>query len=321
MRGTAPADQGRTRTAIRPVRPRPVTFVISSPLHIEAEGSVDPRRVECGESFGRALAGDWQGRGFSLAVWPSRHPDQPCFLELHETTESLSVAAADDALQPSTLVYDQYVSDMVSGMRLSREAGMWFAHPASLDERQAVQTLTLISTDANGAVTVASGGISRGGLSDWTIAPIDTAPFASGERSPKARGRLAPYDLGDVSAATLRCRTPLGSDRRSALEGLAPQAVLDDPTCLLRAVVERQVVESVMTASLADATGDGDPTFRTTLWVERIRDGAVGFDQLQYVQATKVHFAPVADGPIFVWPQVRVATLRRVSRQRRSDFH
>ncbi len=315
--------------------------MISFSLELDTARSIDPKAPDAGDSFVRALAGDWHGRGFSLGVWPSRQAAQPCFLEMHRTSESLFVAPVGDASdgdgapEPSTLVFDQNVSDTISGVPLVREAGMWFAHPASSLEREAGQTLTLISTGSNGEVTIASGDIARSAFAEPAIPPINTAPFAVDAPVPEAgtRGGFAPYDLGDVSEDASRCRTALGAARPSAFEGLTPQAVLDDPTSLLRAVVERQVVERLMTAHVADSTAldllaptgpapcATEATVRTSLWIERIRDGASAFDQLQYVQKAHLHFAPFGAGPTFVWPQVRVATLRRVAACRQVEVH
>lgn len=314
--------------------------MISFALQLEAARSIDLKAPHAGYSFVRALAGDWRGQGFSLGVWPSRQTDRPCFLELHRTSESLFVAPVgetDDsgALEPSTLVFDQNVSDTLSGTPLAREAGMWFVHPASILEREAGQTLTLISTGSNGEVTIASGGIARGVSADVMIPPINTAPFVAGAPTPAAgtRGVFAPYDLADLSENASRCRLGLGAAGSSAFEGLSPQAVLDDPTSLLRAIVERQVVERRMTAHVATTTAldvaapteeaprAAEASFVTSLWIERIRNGAAAFDQLQYVQATTLHFAPFGAGPTFVWPQVRVGTLRRVASRAQAEVH
>ena len=169
--------------------------MISFSPELDTARSIDLKAPDAGDSFVRALAGDWHGRGFSLGVWPSRQAAQPCFLEMHRTSESLVVAPVGDASdgdgapEPSTLVFDQNVSDTISGVPLVREAGMWFAHPASSHEREAGQTLTLISTGSNGEVTIASGDIARSAFAEPAIPPINTAPFAVD--APGARSRHA----------------------------------------------------------------------------------------------------------------------------------
>lgn len=311
------------------------------------------------------LVGRWRGTGFNLIARPDKQGGSPLFLELNQTEENLIFEAigspipnrgfAQDDIELAGVTYLQKISDSVTGGALHIEPGIWVVQPntsappeqppagAPADERIVARMATIPHGNAllaqGLAIPVAS---LPGGT--FAIAPVNTAPFAVGATmpAPGTQGGFPPYDLANVTPAAADFRTPFGDPSPvplpASIDGVAMQAIINDPTRLLQAAIKGQFIEkmvvleigTVATLSQAGKTipislGAGGvenmPFLQTnadavtvfaTFWIETIKEGDGHFLQLQYVQTVLLNFPILGTAKNLSWPHVSVATLRKI---------
>jgi len=303
------------------------------------------------------LAGTWHGKGFNLIARPDGTGGAPLFLELNQTHETLRVDPIGSEIPnrgngvPDIdlfgLTYLQKISDAVTHGALHIEPGIWVNVPdPALPAGQ--QNVVRMATIPHGNALLAQGTAIKvtpaGGT--FAIAPVNTAPFPQGGAMP-AGGTVSAfpeYNL-TVPESAANPRTPLGDappvPLPAAIDGIAMQTVINDPTRLLQEAIKGQNILEMVVINIAtepNPTGtkpvpDGGggieniPFLVTnadtakvfaTFWIERIAHPVHDFMQLQYVQTVILNFpilkpkSPAPPGPApFSWPHVSVATLQK----------
>jgi hypothetical protein len=306
------------------------------------------------------LNGTWHGTGFNLIARPDKQGGSPLFLELNQTNETLKFDAisspipnrgfAQDDITLFGLTYLQRISDAVTQGALHIEPGIWVTQPATTAPSEqapaGAQIVARMGNIPHGNALLAQGlAIPVPSLTNGTfeIKPVNTAPFKVGDPMPPGgtQGGFAPYNLSDLSPAAVNFRTPSGDPEPvplpAAIDGVARQTVINDPTRLLQAAIKDQFIQSMVvlniatTASLNVTTGpvpvplgaggiENMPFLVTnanaaqvfaTFWIETIRLPIGRFMQLQYVQTVMLNFPILGTSTNLSWPHVSVATLRR----------
>jgi hypothetical protein len=317
---------------------------------------ISPANDDISQSLGflKELAGTWHGKGFNLIARPDGLGGAPLFLELNETSETLRITEIGSDIPNRGdgvadidlfgLTYLQKVSDTVTGGALHIEPGIWVRlpdDPASPGRQNVVRMATIPHGNALLAQGTAIQVSPAGGT--FTIAPVNTAPFAIGKPMP-AGGTVSGFPEFDLTVpeSAANPRTPFGNSPAvplpPSIDGVPMQTVINDPTRLLQAAITGQNIKQMIVieiATVANPTGtkpvtgggggienipflqinaDAAVVF-ATFWIETIAHPILGdFMQLQYVQTVILNFPifkpPAAPVP-FSWPHVSVATLRK----------
>ena len=302
------------------------------------------------------LAGTWHGKGFNLIARPDGLGGAPLFLELNQTDETLRIQPIGSEIPNRGngtadvdlfgLTYLQKISDAVTGGALHIEPGIWVTVPdPSLPA--GTQNVVRMGSIPHGNALLAQGTAFKvkpaGGT--FPIAPVNTAPFPQGAPMPPG-GTVSGFKEFDLTVpeSAANPRTPFGDvpavPLPAAIDGVAMQDVINDPTRLLQAAIAGQnidemvVIEIATAASLPQSTGPAPVTAGgggienipflvtnadaalvfATFWLEKIGHPAHHFMQLQYVQTVILNFPILKPGgaPVpFSWPHVSVATLRK----------
>jgi len=309
-------------------------------------------KVDSKLGFLAELAGTWEGEGFNLIARPDKQGGSPLFLELNQTFETLSFIPISssipnrgdivDDIELFGLTYLQKVSDIVTKGALHIEPGIWVHIPSQdVGENQSVARM---GTIPHGNSLLAEGTAIK--LDPFTGNPFDpdavaaanTSPFPTGGTMP-VPGTLAgfaPYDLSNLTPASINFRTPAGNvpaiPLPTTILGVPMQDVILDPTKLLTAALSGQVIESMVVINIATVASllqdqPGQPattkdillgrnagggvedlpflkananvaTVFATFWIEKIQGPTpeTGFMQLQYVQTVLLDFPVVTPG-------------------------
>ncbi len=307
-----------------------------------------------------SLAGNWHGHGFNLIARPDKDGNGPLFLELNQTEETLKVDAiaspipnrgfAQTDIQLFGLTYLQKISDSVTGGALHIEPGIWVLQPQTSAPQEEPppggEIVARMATIPHGnAVLVKGSAIEVPSLTNgsFAIPPVNTSPFGVGKPMPVGgtQGGFPAYNLADLSAAAANFRTPFGNTPAvplpAAIDGVAMQTVVNDPTRLLQQTIKDQFIEKMVVldiATVAQITTTGAPItianggggienmpflvsnadtalVFATFWIETVRHPFQNFLQLQYVQTVILNFPILGTSTNLSWPHVSVATLRK----------
>jgi hypothetical protein len=230
------------------------------------------------------LAGTWEGFGFNLIGRPDKQGGSPVFLELNQTFETLSFTPisstipnrgfAVDDIELFGLTYLQKITDTVTGGALHIEPGIWIHVPSQ--DNGCIQSVARMGTIPHGNSLLAQGSAIKSDPFNGNpfdpdkFAAVNTAPFpvedafpltatppGSGKGMP-APGTLSgfrPYDLFDLTTASVNFRTPAGNTPPIALPtnilGVLMQDVILDPTKLLTAALSGQTISSMVVIDIA----------------------------------------------------------------------
>jgi hypothetical protein len=277
------------------------------------------------------LPGLWMGTGFNLVSRPAFQHQQPFFLELNGTQETLEFTkiggqipnrgSKQNDLFLNGVHYLQEVSDCETHGALHIEPGLWIFVPPSTVPNLTVPTVIRQAIIPHGDSLLAQSTLILDVNSGPTIDSVRSVPFTD-PVIPPLNGNpnnpvtnpvyLVPFSQGKLSA----CCLPTGLD---------VNAVVKDPTQVLRAAIQGQnivhtVVIAISTAAAAGSTGILNIPFVVSnanalqmdaiFWIETVQptDGEV-FLQLQYVQRVILDFPPAPTATNIHWPHISVATL------------
>ncbi|QRP47029.1 heme-binding protein [Amycolatopsis sp. FDAARGOS 1241] len=259
----------------------------------------------------RELPGRWMGRGFNLIARPDKHDNQPFFLQLSATQETLEFApigapvpnrgSAQDDIFFRGVHYTQQISDAVTGGALHFETGQWIDVPATTAPA-APETVARLATIPHGDALLAQGQplTVQGGP---RIDPADSTPITHSTGQPVTNAQyLAPFTT-----------TPLPP-------GIPAGAIANPNVVLTEAIKNQQITETVvLPLSTTDVIGgsaggiqnipfvvtNANATSMTAVfWIEKVSDPVLGeFLQLQYTQTIILNFLDID------WPHINVGTL------------
>ncbi|MEV8614578.1 heme-binding protein [Amycolatopsis sp. NPDC051373] len=259
----------------------------------------------------RELPGRWMGKGFNLISRPDKHDEQPFFLQLSATQETIEFApigapvpnrgSAQDDIFFRGVHYTQQIADAATGGALHFETGMWLDVPATTAPA-APETVTRLATIPHGDALLAQGkplAVPGGPRID----PVDSTPITTSTGKPVTDDKyLAPF-------------------KNTALPvGIPAEAVLNPNVLLTDAIKGQKITETVvLPLSTTDAIGgtaggiqnipfvvaNANATSMTAVfWIEKVEDPVLGhFLQLQYTQTIILRFLGID------WPHINVATL------------
>ena len=278
------------------------------------------------------LPGTWVGTGFNLIARPDFKNNQPFFLEINGTLETLEFThiggdipnrgSEQTDIFLHALHYLQQVADCETHGALHIEPGLWINVPPTTDPNVPSPTVVRHATIPHGDSLLAQSTFIDDNVAGGpTINPVDSFPFTDpiipGLNAPAKNPVTNPQYLAPYSNRTLPgCCLP---------SGLSLNAVVKDPTQVLIAAIKGQtiiktVVIAISTAAAAGSTGILNLPFvvrnanalqmDAIFWIETVQptDGEP-FLQLQYVQRVILDFPPVPKGSNIHWPHISVATL------------
>lgn len=261
------------------------------------------------------LPGIWVGDGFNLISRPDKHDNQPFFLELNKTRETLSFTeigapipnrgSAQDDIVFLGVHYLQQISDTITRGALHLEPGMWLNVPATTDPA-AQATVVRLATIPHGDALLAQGSsfVVPGGP---RIDPASSVPTNS-------VGPDVGQPLTDAAYLAPFTTTPLPPG--------IPAGAIENPNVVLTEAIKHQsIVETtVLTINTTDEVGgsaggienipfvvrNANATSMSAIfWIEKVRheDGSGHYLQLQYTQTVILDFLGIA------WPHIAVGTL------------
>jgi hypothetical protein len=284
-------------------------------------------RQAAADPLGRlaGLAGAWSGTGFNVIWRPNSAAGQDRFLELNLTKETLEFERVPGSIPNRGFLqgdiamfglhYLQQISDANLNAGLHFEPGIWAHVPRTTDPHETV-TVVRMASIPHGTTIVAQGTSTTADESHVPHIPkTDIRPFGIG----------TPTSTIDFPEQTLTIKTAF----RTPAAGLVgvTQAMVDDPTSILRAAIAKQNITSTTrlqvstapkpvigggTANTAFLVGGANGpnadavTVSSTFWLETLDNGPQP-TQLQYSQTVLLNFNGLS------WPHITVATLKRTS--------
>jgi hypothetical protein len=314
---------------------------------------ISPERTNVDAKLGflKELAGTWEGEGFNLIARPDKQGGSPLFLELNQTFETLSFIPISssipnrgdvvDDIELFGLTYLQKITDIVTKGALHIEPGIWIHIPSQ--DVGGNQSVARMATIPHGNSLLAQGTAIKldpfngNPFNPDAVSAANTSPFPTGTPMP-VPGTLsgfAPYDLSNLTPASVNFRTPAGDVPAIALPsdilGVLMQDVILDPTKLLTAALSNQVIKKMVVINVASVTTllqqqtQGQPpkdilqglntgggvedipflktnanvaTVFATFWIETIEGATPDADflQLQYVQTVLLDFPVITPG-------------------------
>lgn len=234
---------------------------------------VSPERSAVDTKLGylKDLAGTWTGEGFNLIARPDKQGGSPLFLELNQTSETLSFIPisssipnrgdVQDDIELFGLTYLQKVTDSVTKGALHIEPGIWIHIPSQ--DVGTTQSVARMGNIPHGNSLLAEGTAIKLDPFDGNpfnpdaLSAANTAPFPIGTAMPVpgTLGGFPPYDLANLTPAAVNFRTPAGNSPPIALPntilGVPMQDIILDPTKLLTAALSGQVIQSMVVITIA----------------------------------------------------------------------
>lgn len=234
---------------------------------------ISPDRAGVGTKLGflAELSGSWAGEGFNLIARPDKQGGSPLFLELNQTSETLSFIPISssipnrgdlvDDIELFGLTYLQKITDSVTKGALHIEPGIW-AHIPSQDAGE-TQSVFRMGNVPHGTAFLAQGTAIK--IDPFTGNPFDpdarsavnTAPFQVGApmHFPGTLSGFPPYDLANLTPAAVDFRTPAGNSPATPLPatilGVPMQDVILDPVKLLTAALSGQEIERMVVINIS----------------------------------------------------------------------
>ncbi|KAA2263835.1 hypothetical protein F0L68_09200 [Solihabitans fulvus] len=261
------------------------------------------------------LPGTWVGTGFNLISRPDAHNNNPFFLQLSKTQETLTFTeigapipnrgSGQDDIFFSGVHYVQQISDVVTKGALHLEPGMWLNLPATTDP-VADASVARLATIPHGDALLAQGTSFTvpGGpqIDAVSSTPINSTGPDAGKPVTNEQ-YLAPFTT-----------TELPPD--------IPDGSIANPNLVLtEAIADQKIVETTVlaidTATAIGGTAGGiqnipfvvqnanATSMKAIFWIEQVQreDGDGVFLQLQYTQTVILDFLGIA------WPHIAVGTL------------
>jgi hypothetical protein len=225
------------------------------------------------------LAGTWAGTGFNLIARPDFHDNANLYLQLNQTHETLTIEPlgspipnrgfGQDDIEMFGLSYLQKISDIATGGALHFEPGLWVTQPpTSYPPESAEPGEQLIfrmgsiphgnallaegtATAFTGAPTLPDGKVP---YAFSTFPSFNSTPFPAGgsinaagssELDTGPGGGFTQYTISNP-ASLANPRTPFDTNPPepplpAAINGVAMQAVVNDPITLLQQEIKQQV--------------------------------------------------------------------------------
>jgi hypothetical protein len=161
------------------------------------------------------------------------------------------------------LTYLQKVSDSVTGGALHIEPGIWIHIPSQDTDDGKTQSVARMGNIPHGNSLLAQGTAIKldpfpgNPFDPDVLSAVNTAPFAVGAPMPVpgTLGGFPPYDLSNLTPASVNFRTPAGNSPAIPLPttilGVPMQDVILDPTKLLTAALSGQTIKSMEVIRIA----------------------------------------------------------------------
>jgi len=312
-------------TIAKTVLPSDIDRVLADPLlRLGNRYGGPPGAVAAGLGLLSNFVGNWSGDGFNLTARPFFGGSVPFFLELNATTETLNFAAISGdipnrgSVQADLMLhglrYLQQVTDAVANAGIHVEPGLWIHVPPSTDPKVA-ENYVRQSTIPHGDSLLAQSTFFTTVAGGPDIATVDSTPFTDTvipglNASPKQPitdpAYLKQYQTDQLPTFGL-------------LPTLNAQAVIKDPTTLLRAQIKGQTITNTVVIGISTAapgalvnipfvqTNANATQLDAIFWVETVKQpNGAEFLQLQYVQRVILRFIGIN------WPHISVATLKLV---------
>jgi hypothetical protein len=277
------------------------------------------------------LSGLWMGTGFNMISRPDFQRQQPFFLEINGTQETLEFTKIGGQIPNrgskqndsflNGLHYLQEVSDCATHGALHIEPGLWIFVPPTTVPSVTAATVVRQAAIPHGDSLLAQSTLILDVTGGPKIDPVDSFPFTDAVIPPLNGTAKNPVTNPDYLKPFFE-----GKLTRFCLpDGLNLNAVVKDPTEVLRAQIKGQnivntVVLAISTAAAAGSTGilnipvvvsnANALQMDAIFWIETVQptDGEP-FMQLQYVQRVILDFPPAPTAANIHWPHFSVATL------------
>jgi hypothetical protein len=275
--------------------------------------------------------GTWAGTGFNLISRPDFQNNQPFFLEINGTLENLAFTLIGGdipnrgSFQKDAFLhgvtYLQQVADCVTHGALHIEPGLWIHIPPTTDPAVPESTVVRQGTIPHGDSLLAQSTLITTVAKGPTIDSVFSVPFTDAAIPGLNAAAKNPITdttyLAQFTNRTLtQCCLP---------PGLNLNAVVADPTTVLRAAIQGQDITSTVVIVISTVAAKGSTgilnipfvvknanalQMDAIFWIETVQptDGDP-FLQLQYVQRVILDFPPKPGAGIIHWPHISVATL------------
>jgi hypothetical protein len=268
------------------------------------------------------LPGHWVGHGFNLIARPDKQNNQPFFLELNSTKETLDFVAIggnipDRGSQQGDIAlhgihYLQQVSDTVTDTGIHVEPGLWLHVPPTTDPAVTNETYVRQATIPHGDSVLAQSIFTTTVATGPTINPVDSTPFTG-----------AIPDLNASPATPITNQTYLNPYLTDSLPsglpaGLNAAATIKNPTLVLSAAIQGQTITNTAVIQISTTPAGGilnipfivqnadAVQMDAIFWIETLKHPEFGdIVQLQYAQRVILNFLDIH------WPHISVATLRK----------
>jgi hypothetical protein len=276
------------------------------------------------------LPGSWVGTGFNLIARPDFQNNNPFFLEINGTIETLDFTRIGGAIlnrgsQQGDIGlhgvhYLQQVTDCETHGQLHIEPGLWLLVPSTTDPNVPQPTIVRLATIPHGDSLLAQSTFLDTIAGPPQIDPVDSFPFTDatipGLNTPAQQILGPPYTDPYQNRKLLACCLP---------QGLDLNATVRNPALVLQAAIKGQNITEttvivISTAVDPKSTGILNIPFivrnanavqmDAIFWIETVQPTTGDpFMQLQYVQRVILDF-PAKPGEAFIhWPHISVATL------------
>jgi hypothetical protein len=268
------------------------------------------------------LPGHWVGHGFNLLARPDKQNNQPFFLELNSTKETLDFipiggdipnrGSAQIDINLHGLHYLQQVSERADDTGIHVEPGLWIHVPPTINPAVTSDTYVRQATIPHGDSLLAQSTFTTTDAGGPTIKPVDTTPFTGaipGLNSSPATPITDPAYLKPYLTNPLP--QFLGS-------GLNAAATIKNPALVLLEDIKGQIITNTVVIQISTTPVGGIvcipflvqnanvAQLDAIFWIETVKHPLHGeFVQLQYVQRVILNFIGIH------WPHISVATLRK----------
>ena len=268
------------------------------------------------------LPGHWVGHGFNLIARPDRQNNQPFFLELNSTKETLDFrtiggdipnrGSGQLDINLHGLHYLQQVSDRAQDTGIHIEPGLWIRVPPTTDPAVTVDTYVRQATIPHGDSLLAQSVVATAVNGGPKIDPLDSTPFTGaipGLNQPAATPITNPTYLKPFQTSPLPPFLP---------PGLNAAATIKNPALVLLEDIKGQTIASTIVLAISTSPVGGivnipfvvnnanATQLDAIFWIEVVKHQVIGeFLQLQYVQRVILDFLGIH------WPHISVATLRK----------
>ncbi|WP_428486444.1 heme-binding protein [Rhodopila sp.] len=280
------------------------------------------------------LPGTWVGHGFNLIARPDKQNNQPFFLELNATSETINfVTIGGDIPNRGSLQGDieihgihylQQVTDRKDNSGIHIEPGLWLHVPPTTDPAVATETYVRQATIPHGDSLVAQSTLAITVNGGPLINPVDSTPFTDAAIPALNSSPTTPVP----NPAYMK---PFTTDALPQFlpAGLNAADTIKNPALVLLADIKGQTITNTVVIQISTKPTPPLPglgivntafvddnanaiQMDAIFWIETVKDPEHGeYLQLQYVQRVILDFIGIH------WPHISVATLRKQQGPRR----